>query len=196
MGPPPLPLPPFRQCENSGAPPGTLPQHQGPPLEQESRPEPETPPNDAEVAAALQEARRAGWGRVPGPTRAQVLRGAAAALGGDSDDGDNGDTGRLRVALLRWAARVELMGGAVQEVAGGRVLLTRQPLGVVGVAWGGPRPLARALELLPPVLALGNALVLLAPPGGIGPALRLRQALVGAGLPRGRCRCCQGGPGG
>ncbi|XP_071657236.1 aldehyde dehydrogenase family 16 member A1-like isoform X2 [Patagioenas fasciata] len=173
--------------------PGTLP-------EQESSPEPETPPNDADVATALQEARRAGWGRVPGPARAQVLRGAAAALGGDSDgddgdNGDNGDTGRLQAALLRWAARMELMGGAVQEVAGGRVLLTRRPLGVVGVAWGGPRPLARALELLPPALALGNALVLLAPPGGIGPALRLRQALVGAGLPQGALSVLPGGAG-
>lgn len=62
-----------------------------------------------------------------------------------------------------------------QEVPGGRALVTRRPLGVVGVAWSGPRPLQRALELLPPALALGNALVVLAPPSGAGPALRLRQ---------------------
>ena len=62
-----------------------------------------------------------------------------------------------------------------QEVPGGRAVVTRVPVGVVGVAWSGPRPLRRALELLPPLLALGNAVVLLAPPPAVGPAQRLRK---------------------
>ncbi|XP_074936429.1 LOW QUALITY PROTEIN: fms-related tyrosine kinase 3 ligand [Phalacrocorax aristotelis] len=143
------------------------------------------------------------WGRLPGAARARVLRGAAAALGGGGPeppprdgDGDDGDDGRLRAALLRWAAHVELMGGVVQEVPGGRALVTRRPLGVVGVAWSGPRPLRRALELLPPALALGNGLVVVAPPSGVGSALRLRQALVAAGLPGGALAVLPGGAGG
>ncbi|XP_052635457.1 LOW QUALITY PROTEIN: aldehyde dehydrogenase family 16 member A1 [Harpia harpyja] len=144
------------------------------------------------------------WSRLPASARARVLRGAAAALGGsgaagppqkgDDDDGDS--DGRLWGALLRWAARVELLGGVVQEVPGGRALLMRRPLGVVGVAWSGPRPPARALELLPPALALGNGLVVVAPPSGVGPALRLQQALVAAGLPGGALAVLPGGAGG
>ena len=64
---------------------------------------------------------------------------------------------------------------SVQEVPGGRAVVTRVPVGVVGVAWSGPRPLRRALELLPPLLALGNGVVLLAPPPGLGPAHQLRK---------------------
>ncbi|XP_074995175.1 aldehyde dehydrogenase family 16 member A1-like [Calonectris borealis] len=164
-------------------------------LDQELSPElvpggPVVAPDSADVAAAVEAARRVapGWGRLPGRARARVLREAAAALGGgravgppqrggddgNDEEGDDGD-GRLRAALLRWAAHVELMGGVVQEVPGGRALVTRSPLGVVGVAWSGPRPLRRALDLLPPALALGNSLVVMAPPGGLGPALRLRQ---------------------
>ncbi|XP_031953748.1 aldehyde dehydrogenase family 16 member A1 isoform X6 [Corvus moneduloides] len=146
-------------------------------------------PSDPDLAQAVAAARGAapGWGRLPGASRARVLRGAAAALGGTHGtpkDGDSGDTdGSLRRALLRWAARAERVGGAVQEVPGGRALVTRRPLGVVGVAWGWPRPLP--LELLPPALALGNCLVVAAPPGGAGPVQRLRKALVAAGLPGG-----------
>lgn len=58
------------------------------------------------------------WGRLPGASRARVLRGAAAALAGGPgtpEDGDSGDTdGSLRAALLRWAARAERGGGAMQ----------------------------------------------------------------------------------
>ncbi|NXE99794.1 A16A1 dehydrogenase, partial [Menura novaehollandiae] len=138
--------------------------------------------SDPDLAPAVAAARGAalGWGRLPGAMRARVLRGAAAALEGghgspkDGDSGDSGYTdGHLRRALLRWAAHVECAGGAVQEVPGGRALVTRRPLGVVGVAWDWPRPLA--VELLLPTLALGNCVVVLAPPGGVGPAQRLRK---------------------
>ncbi|NXH59332.1 A16A1 dehydrogenase, partial [Rhabdornis inornatus] len=144
-------------------------------------------PGDPELAQAVAAARGATlrWGRLPGASRARVLRGASAALGGGHGtpkDGDNGDTdGSLQRALLRWAARVERAGGAVQEVPGGRALVTRRPLGVLGVAWGWRRPLA--LRLLLPALALGNCVVVVAPPGGGGAAQRLRKALVAAGLP-------------
>ncbi|NXQ33248.1 A16A1 dehydrogenase, partial [Alaudala cheleensis] len=146
-------------------------------------------PGDPELAQAVAAARGAvpRWGRLPGASRARVLRGASAALGGGRgtpEDGDSGDTdGSLQRALLRWAAHVERAGGAVQEVPGGRALVTRRPHGVLGVAWGWPRPLD--LQLLPPALALGNCVVLVAPPGGLGPAQRLRKALVAAGLPGG-----------
>ncbi|XP_027562513.1 4-trimethylaminobutyraldehyde dehydrogenase-like, partial [Neopelma chrysocephalum] len=70
------------------------------------------------------------------------------------------------------------MGGAIQEVPGGRALVTRRPLGVVGVAWSWPRPMS--LELLLPALALGNGVVVVAPPGAAGAARRLRQV----GTPR------------
>ncbi|NXR58291.1 A16A1 dehydrogenase, partial [Rhadina sibilatrix] len=146
-------------------------------------------PGDPELAQAVAAAHKAapGWGRLPGASRARVLRGASAALGGGRGtpkDGDTGDTdGSLQRALLRWAAHVERAGGAVQEVPRGRALVTRRPLGVLGVVWGWPRPLA--LELLPPALALGNCVVVVAPPGGVGPAQRLRKALVAAGLPGG-----------
>ncbi|NXX64943.1 A16A1 dehydrogenase, partial [Spizella passerina] len=136
-------------------------------------------PGDPELAQAVAAARGAapGWGRLPGASRARVLRGAAAALPGGPgtpEDGDGGDTGgSLRGALLRWAERAERAGGAVQELPGGRALLTRRPLGVLGVAWGLPRP--PALELLLPALALGNAVVMVAPPGGAGAAQRLRK---------------------
>ncbi|NXD31532.1 A16A1 dehydrogenase, partial [Spelaeornis formosus] len=144
---------------------------------------------DPELAQAVAAARGAasGWGRLPGASRAQVLRGASAALvrvHKTPEDGDNGDTDRsLQRALLRWAAHAERAGGAVQEVPGGRALVTRRPLGVLGVACGSPRPLA--LELLAPALALGNCVVVVAPSGGVGAAQRLRKALVAAGLPGG-----------
>ncbi|KAM4879825.1 aldehyde dehydrogenase family 16 member A1 [Sylvia borin] len=147
------------------------------------------PVDDPELPQAVAAARGAapGWGRLPAASRARVLRAASAALGvghGTPEDGDNGDTdGSLQGALLRWAAHVERAGGAVQEVPGGRALVTRKPLGVLGVAWGWPRPLA--LRLLLPALALGNCVVVVAPPGGVGPAQRLRKALVAAGLPGG-----------
>ncbi|XP_041568915.2 aldehyde dehydrogenase family 16 member A1 [Taeniopygia guttata] len=143
-------------------------------------------PGDPELAHAVSAARGAapGWGRLPGAARARALRGAAAALAETpATPGTGGAHGDLRGALLRWAARLERGGGAVQDVPGGRALLTRRPLGVVGVAWGWPRPLAPQL-LLPP-LALGNAVVVVAPPGGAGPAQRLRKALEAAGLPGG-----------
>ncbi|XP_068035113.1 LOW QUALITY PROTEIN: aldehyde dehydrogenase family 16 member A1 [Anomalospiza imberbis] len=146
-------------------------------------------PGDPDLAQAVAAARGAapGWGRLPGASRARVLRGASAALAGGHGtpgDGDNGDAdGSLQRALLRWAARVERAGGAVQDVPGGRALLARRPLGVLGVAWSWPRPLA--LQLLPPALALGNCVVVVAPPGGAGPAQRLRKALMAAGLPGG-----------
>lgn len=61
------------------------------------------------------------WGRLPGASRARVLREASAALGageGSPEDGDTGDTGDTdgswRRAMLRWAAHVERMGGAVK----------------------------------------------------------------------------------
>ncbi|NXU98711.1 A16A1 dehydrogenase, partial [Cettia cetti] len=142
-------------------------------------------PGDPELAQAVAAARVAapGWGRLPGASRARVLREAAAALRGGPGTPKDGDSdGSLQGALLRWAARVERAGGAVQEVPGGRALVTRRPLGVMGVVWGWPRPLA--LELLPAALALGNCVVaVVAPPGGAGPAQRLREALVAAGLP-------------
>ncbi|XP_058715612.1 aldehyde dehydrogenase family 16 member A1 isoform X2 [Poecile atricapillus] len=146
-------------------------------------------PGYPELAQAVAAARGAapGWGRLPGVSRARVLRGASAALGaghGSPEDGDTGDTdGSSQRALLRWAARAERGGGAVQDVPGGRALLTRRPLGVLGVVWGWPRPLE--LQLLLPALALGNCVVVVAPPGGVGPAQRLRKALLGAGLPGG-----------
>ncbi|XP_037982264.1 aldehyde dehydrogenase family 16 member A1 isoform X2 [Motacilla alba alba] len=147
-------------------------------------------PGDPELAQAVAAARGAapGWGRLPGAARARVLRAAAAALpgvpGSPEDGGSTCSTGgSLRAALLRWAVRAERAGGAVQEWPGGRVLLTRRPLGVLGVAWAWPRPLA--LELLPPALALGSCVVVVAPPGGLGAAQRLRKALVAAGLPGG-----------
>ncbi|XP_049648684.1 LOW QUALITY PROTEIN: aldehyde dehydrogenase family 16 member A1 [Accipiter gentilis] len=197
--------PPWEPPLGLGTPPETL-------LDPELSPEPvrvggpAAAPNFADVAAAVEAARRTalGWSRLPASARARVLRGAAAALGGigaagPPQKGDNEDedgAGRLRGALLRWAARAELLGGVVQEVPGGRVLVTRRPLGVVGVAWSGPRPLPRALELLPPALALGNGLVVVAPPSGVGPALRLQQALVAAGLPGGALAVLPGGAGG
>ncbi|TRZ04963.1 hypothetical protein HGM15179_022144, partial [Zosterops borbonicus] len=81
------------------------------------------PEDDPELAQAVAAARGAAprWGRLPGASRARVLRAAAAALGAgpgtpeDPQDGDNGDTERsLQGALLRWAAHVERVGGAVQ----------------------------------------------------------------------------------
>ncbi|KAM6188319.1 aldehyde dehydrogenase family 16 member A1-like [Sarcoramphus papa] len=107
--------------------------------------------------------------------------------------------GRGRGWVLQGAGQGSSGGVAnmlVQEVPGGRALVTRRPLGVVGVAWSGPRPLWHALELLPPALAFGNGLVVAAPPSGIGPALRLRQALVAAGLPGGALTVLPGGAGG
>ncbi|NXB06932.1 A16A1 dehydrogenase, partial [Cnemophilus loriae] len=77
-------------------------------------------PSNPDLAQAVAAARGAapGWGRLPGASRARVLRGAAAALGGGHGtpkDGDDGDTdGSLRRALLRWAAHVERVGGAVR----------------------------------------------------------------------------------
>ncbi|NXK43451.1 A16A1 dehydrogenase, partial [Piprites chloris] len=175
---------------------GRPPWEQPPKPEEPLSPEEAVPdPEDTELAGAVLAARAAapGWGRLPGASRARGLRGAAAALGGTrgTPGGNDGDNGRLQEALLRWAAHAEQMGGAVQEVPGGRALVTRRPLGVVGVAWSWPRPLS--LELLPPALALGNSVVVVAPPGAAGAALRLRKALVAAGLPGGALAVLPGG---
>ncbi|XP_014118031.1 PREDICTED: aldehyde dehydrogenase family 16 member A1 [Pseudopodoces humilis] len=75
-------------------------------------------PGYPELAQAVSAARGAapGWGRLPGASRARVLRGASAALGaghGSPEDGDTGDTdGSSQRALLRWAARAERAGRA------------------------------------------------------------------------------------
>ncbi|XP_032533295.1 aldehyde dehydrogenase family 16 member A1 [Chiroxiphia lanceolata] len=174
---------------------GRSPWEEPPELEEPFSPSPEEAapdPKDAELAGAVAAARAAasGWGRLPGLSRARVLRGAAAALGGtggtpggDGDGDDSDDDGHLQGALLRWAAHAERMGGAVQEVPGGRALVMRRPLGVVGVVWSWHCPWL--LELLLPALALGNSVVVVAPPRGARAALRLRQVLVAAGLPGG-----------
>ncbi|XP_053908261.1 LOW QUALITY PROTEIN: aldehyde dehydrogenase family 16 member A1 [Cuculus canorus] len=176
-----------------GRPPWDPPE---PPPEQELSSEPipggvTEPPETAEIAAAVEGARRGGlrWGLLPGGSRARVLRGAVAALEADAEEATEG----LREALLRWAARAEMGGGAMQVQPGGWSLLSRRPLGVVGVAWSGPRPLPLALHLLPPALALGNGVVLVAPPQGLPGALRLRQALEAAGLPGGALAVLPGG---
>lgn len=141
-----------------------------------------------DVAAAIGKARSAvgGWAALPGRLRARVLRGGASELGG-------GANSRMRAELRRWAGRVEMGGGAVKEVPWGRAVVTRLPVGVVGVAWSGPRPLRRVLELIPPILALGNGAILLAPPTGLGPAHQLRKALLAAGLPGGVFSVLPGG---
>ncbi|XP_030330198.1 LOW QUALITY PROTEIN: aldehyde dehydrogenase family 16 member A1 [Strigops habroptila] len=175
-----------------GRPPWAPP---APPLDEPISPGgPEVTLDPDDVAAAVGVARRvaAGWARLEAATRARVLQGALEALRG----GAGGDEELLQGALLRWAARALLAGGAVKEAPGGRFLVTRRPLGVVGVAWSGPRPLRRALELLPPALAFGNALVLVAPPGGLEAARRLQKALEAAGLPGGALAVLPGGAAG
>ncbi|XP_033928278.1 aldehyde dehydrogenase family 16 member A1 [Melopsittacus undulatus] len=148
-----------------------------------------------DITAAMGVARRAamGWARLEASARARVLQGALRELGRPLADGAIEEDARLQGALQRWAARALLMGGAVKEAPGGRFLVTRRPLGVVGVAWSGPRPLRRALELLPPALACGNALVLVAPPSGLEAARRLQKALEAAGLPVGALSVLPGG---
>ncbi|WP_280502104.1 aldehyde dehydrogenase family protein, partial [Nocardia farcinica] len=157
----------------------------------------------ADVDRAVTAARRAAraWARTPMHERGAILIRAAAALEAESgalglelarEEGKTLAEGTGEV--LRAAQILRYYGNEGDRVAGEvfasprrgeRILVTRKPLGVVGVITPFNFPIAIPAWKIAPALAYGNTVVW--KPSGAVPLLaaRLTEALVGAGLPDG-----------
>ncbi|NKX52692.1 aldehyde dehydrogenase family protein, partial [Arthrobacter deserti] len=154
---------------------------------------------DRAVAAARRAAR--GWAGTPAHERGAVLLAAAAAVEANAgawglelarEEGKTGAEGRGEV--LRAAQILRYFGNEGDRSAGEifssprrgeKILVTRRPLGVVGVITPFNFPIAIPAWKIAPALAYGNTVVW--KPASAVPllAMRLAQALDAAGLPEG-----------
>lgn len=157
----------------------------------------------ADVDRALRAARAAQreWGRTPIHERGAILARAAAVLEGHADQHglelarEEGKTlAEGRGEVLRAAQILRYYAGEGDRVAGEhfasprrgeRILVTRKPLGVVGVVTPFNFPIAIPAWKIAPALVYGNTVVW--KPASTVPllAVRLAEALDGAGLPAG-----------
>ncbi|GAA3690895.1 aldehyde dehydrogenase family protein [Arthrobacter ginkgonis] len=157
----------------------------------------------AEVDRAVDAARRAarGWARTPAHERGAVLLAAAAHVEANAqawglelarEEGKTAAEGTGEV--LRAAQILRYYGNEGDRTAGEvfssprrgeRILVTRKPLGVVGVITPFNFPIAIPAWKIAPALAYGNTVVW--KPASVVPllAMRLAQALDAAGLPDG-----------
>jgi len=157
------------------------------------------PAVDRAVGAARRAAR--GWARTPAHERGAVLLAAAAHLESNAqawglelarEEGKTAAEGAGEV--LRAAQILRYYGNEGDRTAGEvfssprrgeRILVTRKPLGVVGVITPFNFPIAIPAWKIAPALVYGNTVVW--KPASVVPllALRLAQALDAAGLPAG-----------
>lgn len=158
---------------------------------------------DAEVdrAMAAASAAKRAWARAPAHERGSVLLRAAAIL--EESASDLGlelarEEGKTRPEgegeVLRAAQILRYYGNDGDRAAGGiyssprrgeKILVTRKPLGVIGVVTPFNFPIAIPAWKIAPALAYGNTVVW--KPASTVPllAMRLAQALSAAGLPAG-----------
>lgn len=154
---------------------------------------------DSAVAAANRAA--AAWGGQPAHTRAAVLRSAASIIEANAAEWgaelalEEGKTRPEGVGeVLRAAQIFAYFGNRADSEAGElynsprsgeRILVTRRPIGTVGIITPFNFPIAIPAWKIAPALAYGNTVVW--KPAGTVPllALRLAQALEQAGLPAG-----------
>ena len=156
-----------------------------------------------DVRAAMKAARTAapGWAAMPMAERGGYLTRAAAIITANADawgtelaqeEGKTFTEGRgevLRAAQIftYYAAESDRLAGEVfsSPRRGEQILVTRKPLGVIGVITPFNFPIAIPAWKIAPALVFGNTVVW--KPASTVPllALRLAQALVEAGLPAG-----------
>ncbi|BBX31130.1 aldehyde dehydrogenase [Mycolicibacterium mageritense DSM 44476 = CIP 104973] len=157
----------------------------------------------AQLDRAVQAARAAarGWARQPMHARAAVLTRAADIVDAAAEEWgaeltrEEGKTLAEGIGEVRRAAQIlRYYGGAADREAGTvyssprsgeQILVTRKPIGVVGVITPFNFPIAIPAWKIAPALVYGNTVVF--KPASAVPllALRLTQALVDAGLPQG-----------
>ncbi len=158
-------------------------------------------PGDVEDAVGAARAALSGWAGTPIHSRGAVLAAAAAIVDRNADAwglelaGEEGKTKAEGIGEVRRAAQILRYYGAegdrqAGEVfasprAGERILVTRKPIGVVGVITPFNFPIAIPAWKIAPALVYGNTVVW--KPASTVPllAIRLAEALSGAGLPAG-----------
>lgn len=161
---------------------------------------------DAAVAAARAAARD--WAHTPAHERGAVLMRAATVIEAAAEQWgcelarEEGKPRAEAVGEVRRAAQILRYHGAEGDRPSGeiyhsprpgeRILVTRKPLGVVAVITPFNFPIAIPAWKIAPALALGNTVVW--KPAGVVPllAVRLMEALTGAGLPPGVCNLVLG----
>ncbi|NVN00196.1 aldehyde dehydrogenase family protein [Arthrobacter sp. SDTb3-6] len=154
---------------------------------------------DAAMTAALAAAR--GWARTPMHERGEVLLRAAAHIEtnaqawglelareeGKALEEGTGEVTRAAAILRYYSAEGDRLAGEVfsSPRRGERIIVTRKPLGVVGVVTPFNFPIAIPAWKIAPALVYGNTVVW--KPASTVPllAMRLAQALDAAGLPTG-----------
>ncbi|GAB3271877.1 aldehyde dehydrogenase family protein [Sinomonas notoginsengisoli] len=158
-------------------------------------------PADIDRAMSTARAAQREWGRTPIHERGAVLARAAAVLEARADRHglelarEEGKTlGEGRGEVLRAAQILRYYGGEGDRVAGEhftsprrgeQILVTRKPLGVVGIVTPFNFPIAIPAWKIAPALVYGNAVVW--KPASTVPllAMRFAEALTEAGLPAG-----------
>jgi aldehyde dehydrogenase (NAD+) len=162
---------------------------------------------DAAVAAAARAG--TGWAATPIHQRGSVLLAAASILERNADDwgleltSEEGKTKAEGIGEVRRAAQIlryygnegDRQAGDIYASprAGEQILVTRRPVGVVGVITPFNFPIAIPAWKIAPALIYGNTVVW--KPASTVPllALRLATALTGAGLPAGVLNLLIGG---
>lgn len=162
---------------------------------------------DAAVAAAAQA--RAGWAATPIHQRGAVLLAAAEVIERNADGwgldlaAEEGKTKAEGVAEVRRAAQIlryygnegDRQAGEIYASprAGEQILVTRKPIGVIGVITPFNFPIAIPAWKIAPALIHGNTVVW--KPASTVPllAMRLASALTAAGLPAGVLNLLIGG---
>jgi acyl-CoA reductase-like NAD-dependent aldehyde dehydrogenase len=162
---------------------------------------------DAAVAAAVHA--RAGWAATPIHQRGAVLLAAADVIERNADDwgldlaAEEGKTKAEGVAEVRRAAQIlryygnegDRQAGEIYASprAGEQILVTRKPVGVIGVITPFNFPIAIPAWKIAPALIYGNTVVW--KPASTVPMLsmRLASALTAAGLPAGVLNILIGG---
>ena len=164
---------------------------------------------ELEKAVAAASGARAGWARTPMHQRGAVLLDAAVVLDRNAEDWglelaiEEGKTKAEGIAEVRRAAQIlryygnegDRQAGEIfaSPRAGEQILVTRKPIGVVGVITPFNFPIAIPAWKIAPALVYGNTLVW--KPASTVPllAIRLAEALNTAGLPAGVLNLVIGG---
>ncbi len=164
---------------------------------------------DVDTAVAAATAAASGWARTPIHQRGAVLLAAADVVDRNADGwgvelaAEEGKTKAEGIGEVRRAAQILRYYGnegdrACGEIfasprAGEQILVTRKPIGVVGVITPFNFPIAIPAWKIAPALVYGNTVVW--KPASTVPllAMRLAQALTDAGLPAGVLNLVIGG---
>jgi aldehyde dehydrogenase (NAD+) len=158
-------------------------------------------PADVDDAVSAAAVALSGWAGTPMHSRGAVLAAAAAVVDRNADDWGRelsleegktlaegiGEVRRAAQILRYYAAEGDRPAGEIfaSPRAGEQILVTRKPLGVVGVITPFNFPIAIPAWKIVPALVYGNTVVW--KPASSVPllAIRLAQALTEAGLPSG-----------